>query len=558
MSDISSKMRNNPNSFAKPAEVIKEFTCYSLNQRSGIEVISPPKKPSVYCYGGRSGVPLYYDKEKGKIYVDQTDKHTLVVGATASKKSRLIAMPTVRLLGAARESMIICDPKAEIYTRTASYLQSKGYDIKILNMRTPKLGSAWNPLDVPYQLFLNGDINRAYEFVNDIAVNLTNMEKSNKEAFWDNSAGSLFFGLILLLFKFCKEYAKPNSAVNIGNIFSLRNTMFTRANQFTNNPLWRFAKEDPFIVSTLIGTVETANETRAGILSVFDQKMRAFAIQPLLLDMLSFNDIDYGALTNHPTAFYLILPDEKTGYHGLVSLFVKQSYEFLIHLAQDKFSRNQDLGIRVNYILDEFSSLPTINDFSAMITAARSRNVRFNLFLQSKHQLRLRYGDDSDTIMSNCENWIFLASRELDFLREVSELCGDCGANTKRPLLSVSDLQRFDKDKGEALLLCGRNKPMITYLADISYFDRDSPKPMVPEHPVQRARYKLSFEEVMNRKSENPDAGFIHAPINFAIEENLPTEKLLPEKTPNKAGKETVSKSGKSTIIVKEDTTDDV
>lgn len=471
---------------------------YFVQQPENIEHIFPPKKALPFQCGGKSGVPIYFSSEEKKIYMDPTDKHTAVIGSTASKKSRLIAMPTVRLLGVAGESMIISDPKAEIYKRTAAYLNENGYEIKVINLREPQLGSSWNPLAIPYQFYKEGNIDRAYEFANDIAVNLTNIDKRKEDVFWDNSAGSFFLGLILLLFKYCSTFGEPVESVNIGNVLRLRNSICSGFGiASTNNGLWQFAKEDPFITSALIGTIETANDTRAGILSVFDQKMRAFAIQPSLINMLSFNDINYATLSDKPSAIYLILPDEKTGYHGLVSLFVKQSYEFLINIAQKKMTERKELGVRVNYILDEFSSLPTISDFSAMITAARSRNIRFNLFLQSKHQLRLRYGEDCDTILSNCENWIFLTSRELEFLKEISDLCGECEGSQKKPLLSVSDLQRFDKEQGEALILSGRNKPMITHFADIDFFDGGIPPSYISEKALSRKAQYIDFDSTI-------------------------------------------------------------
>lgn len=523
MSDISAKTRNYPNAFTKPEDISKLLASYSLQQPKNNELIAPPKRNWQFRFGGMSGLPLYYSVEEKKVYVDQRDRHTAVIGPTASKKSRLVAMPAVRMMGAAGESMIISDPKAEIYHRTAAYLRENGYEVKVLNLREPQCGAAWNPLSVPYQFFKAGYIDQAYEFANDIAVNLTNLDKSKKDVFWDNSAGSFFFGLILLLFRYCDIFGEPEESVNIGNILKLRNAICTGSGmRLPNGPLWSFAKEDPFIASALIGTIETATETRAGILSVFDQKMRAFSIRPSLLNMLAFNDIDYTSLTKKPTAVFLILPDEKTGYHGLVSLFVKQSYEFLIHLAQNRLNEEQEMGVRVNYILDEFSSLPAISDFSAMITAARSRNIRFNLFLQSKQQLRLRYGEDCDTILSNCENWIFLTSRELGLLKEVSELCGECGGSPKKPLLSISDLQRFDKESGEALVLSGRNKPMITRLADIDYFDGGIPDPTTYGNPVVRVACDIDIQKNMRtwKKSKNLEkTPVLDTPVSIMLDD---------------------------------------
>ena len=328
------------------------------------------------------------------------------------------------------------------------------------------------------------------------------IDKSEKDAFWDNSAGTLFFGLILLLFKYCHEHNEPDNSVCISNVIELRNILFSTISPQTS-ALWEYAKTDRFIETMLIGTVTTAEVTRQGILSVFDQKMRAFLVQPALLDMLSKNDSDYDYITEKPSVVYLILPDEKTGYHNLVSLYVKQSYEYLIYKAQNNCDKSKDFGLRVNYILDEFSSLPAISDFPAMITAARSRNIRFNLFLQSKKQLFLRYGEDCDTIMSNCENWIYLSSRELAFLKELSELCGDTNSVNKKSLLSVSDLQRLDKEKGQVLVLSGRTKPLISNLPDINFYDGGHPeKPSFLCFSLEKKTDNIDKDNFHNRVSK--------------------------------------------------------
>lgn len=455
-------------------ELIRPFCAHSLKNGAPIRRNSTVIRPWNTNLGG---IPLAWDEQNAIVSVDHTDTHTLVIGPTGSKKSRLIMMPLVRILGGSGESMIISDPKAEIYNRTASYLQQNGYDIFVLNLRSPMHGQRWNPLAIPFEFYSKGEIDKAYEFVNDIAENLLQADKSNSEPFWDNSAGSFFFGLVLLLFKYCKDHHLTKDFVHMGSVVSVRNALFTGARGEKNLQLWEYAKSDPIIASSLVGTVETAKDTRAGILSTFDQKIRMFSIQPNLLDMLGGSDFDLNAIGQKPTAIFLIVPDEKTGYHGLVSLFIKQSYEYMIFDAQNQAERDGfhigTLSNRVNYVLDEFSSLPTIRDFPAMVTAARSRNIRFTLAIQSKHQLIQRYKDETDTIQTNCNNWIFLTGRELQLLEEISSLCGKTLEDNPQPILSVSDLQRLDKDAGEALLLCGREKPCITRLADIDTYDNN-------------------------------------------------------------------------------------
>lgn len=411
------------------------------------------------------------------IFADDTDNHTLIIGPTGTKKSRLIAMPTVRILSAAGESMIITDPKAEIYNRTGRYLQDCGYNVFIINLREPNHGYKWNPLAIPYQFYKNGDIDRACEFANDIAENLTKVGISTSEPFWDNSAGSLFFGLTMLLFKYCSEHEIPDDDVNIGNVIKLKNELFDcddREMRKDKSPLWLYGKQDFIIASALSGTIAAPNETYGSIMSVFNEKMTLFQIRPSLLNMLSMDSGIFENVDNTPTAVFLILPDEKTAYHGLASLLIKQSYEYIIFKAQTRTGGLLDTttNVRVNYILDEFSSLPTVNDFPAMITAARSRNIRFNIFVQSKHQLEIRYEKEAETIQANCGNWIFLSSRELKLLDELSRLCGPEHKDRPNvPQVSITLMQQLDKHQGEALVLSGRMKPHIAKLFDINDYD---------------------------------------------------------------------------------------
>ena len=212
-----------------------------------------------------------------------------------------------------------------------------------------------------------------------------------------------------------------------------------------------------------------AEQTNAGILSVFDSKMFFLKISPSLNDMLSEGKSRIEDIRKKPGVVYLIYPDEKTALHKLVSLFVKQSYEQLIYLAQNDVASD---AVRVNYILDEFSSLPAISDFPAMITAGRSRGIRFNLLIQSRHQLKLRYSEETETIMSNCDNWIFLNGREVEFLKDISALCGEYEREgVRRSVLSLTDLQRLEKESGDALVLQGRLKPYLTNLKDIGEYN---------------------------------------------------------------------------------------
>lgn len=468
------------------------------------------------------GVPLDYNPQNRSVYVDGSDAHTLLVGSTGSKKSRLVVIPTVRILAAAGESMVISDPKGEIYQRTAGYLQEKGYTVNAINLRDPALGDSWNLLAVPYQMFAAGEVDKACGFINDAAVNL--IEISGKDPYWDYSSRDLLFGLILLLFELCKELGLSENTVNMQNVLRLKEELFSSVTSsiIQDSVLWKYAKKHPLVKTKLLGTVICPSDTLSCILSVFDQHMSCFTLMPQLIQMLSTSTIDLRDAGFQKQAVFLIMPDEKTTYHKLVAIFIKQSYEFLIDVAYKECENNR-FPVRVNFLLDEFSSLPAISDFPQMITASRSRNIRFTLIVQSKHQLIQRYGEETETIQSNCGNWLFLTSREIALLREISELSGETGG--KGPLISVSRLQHLDKEAGECLVFSGRLHPYLANLADIDLYDKKEYKTLPMKARGENRNFQtpsftdlLAAREKEQRKKEDTPKNKRAAPVDGALD----------------------------------------
>lgn len=494
-------------------KIKKEYPYFDLNTRT----FSGGKNTD---YSG--GIPLMYDYDARRLYIDSSDTHSLVYGSTGSLKTRTIVSPGIKVLGYAGESMIINDPKGELFARHAGDLKKQGYNIVEINFRDPSLGNSWNPLFIPYQFYVNGDLDKSAEFVNDIANNLMVSDRSTDDPFWDFSASDLLYGLIQLLFRYCKDHSAPINAVNIGNLLTLRRTLFSGKQQAQNTILWKYASEDELVAASLSGSVYAPKDTMNSILSVFDQKMRSFTIQPTLLEMLANNDFDIADIGKTKTAVFLITPDEKTSYHRLVSMFVKESYEYLIYLATQ--TEDNKVENRINYILDEFSSLPKIADMPSMISAARSRDIRFLLVVQSQSSLKQRYAEEAETIISNCTNWIFFTSRELGLLRELSELCGT--QKNHMPNISIYDLQHLSKDRREALILSGRLKPCKVSMLDIDRFGDRSYILLEHEKRDRMERNRLSFElkeEIKNKYipqlPNNPFSGPTSAVSNKRPEE---------------------------------------
>lgn len=451
----------------------------------------------------KGGVPMDYDPKANLVYADGSDAHTLLIGATGSKKSRLVVMPTVRILGAAGESMVTCDPKAEIYQRTSGYLKQLGYDLHVVNLRDPSKGDGWNILEIPFKLYNSGEIDKACEYINDQAAALIPI--NSKDPYWDYSSRDLYVGLVLLLFELSIKFGQGLKSVNIQNLLRLKTDLFTStiSREIKKTDLWAFADKHDLIRTKLLGIVICPSDTMGCILSVFDQYLSCFSLQPQIINLLNETTLKLDRIGYEKTAIFLIMPDEKSTYHKLITVFIKQVYELLIDQA---YTDRQDNGfpIRVNFLLDEFSSLPTISDFPQMIAASRSRNIRFTLVIQSKHQIQQRYGEEAETIQSNCANWMFLNSREVPLLQEISTLAGEKG---NKPLIPVSRLQHLDKEKGECLIFAGRLYPYIACLPDISEYDHDNfrewPMPQRNHESDKIISFVTMLEQQRNADSSN-------------------------------------------------------
>ncbi len=436
-----------------------------------------------------SGMPFCC--RDGEVYTDDSDSHTLIFGNTGTKKTRNFCIPGVYTIGMAGESMIISDPKGEIYRNTSGFLERQGYEIKVLNLREPECSSKWNPLLLPYRYYRSGDTDRAIEMISDFAMQLTAQIHMERDLFWENQAMDLLVGLILILF----ESEPDEKKVHMESIQHIRMYMEVEK-EGDSNIFWDLLEsfpENSFVRYKLasIYALRRTEKTFASIVSTFDSMIRMFLFNKKIMGMLDSTEINFDTLGEERTALYLIISDEKTTFHFLVSVFVKQCYECLIEHAQK--TKTGMLLRRVNFILDEFSNFPKIADMSAMISAARSRNIRFFLVVQSKQQLLSMYGDEAETIKSNCRNWIYLSCRELGLLQEIEALCGTLYISGKGelPLLSISQLQmlKIGWEDSQALVLRGGVRPHITWVKDFSVY------PQASYQMIPFARRKLERPE---------------------------------------------------------------
>ena len=451
------------------------------------------------------GLPIISDGRTA--YVDDSDTHTLIFGSTGSKKTRLFGMPLINILAMAGESFIATDPKGELYDKTSGLVSAKGYETIVLNFRDLSQSDFWNPLTMPYELFHSGRTDEAISLVNDFIATLAEPQrnKTNDVYFIDLACSQALANMLFFI-----ATATPEEA----NIYNFADFFSACSTPDETEIISRYVA-DGSIASINFKSVLTnkkADKTFGNVSSCVSAMLNPFVTRKALCQVLSRCSFDVGSISRVKTAIYIVVPDEKTTLHFLVTSFIKQIYEALISEAQQQ--ENNELPVRMNFILDEFCNIPAIPDMPTMISAARSRNMRFFLMVQSLWQLRSKYDEDANTIKGNCDNWVFLASREYELLQEISNLCGNTyykdsnESILSRPLISTSELQRLNKDFGETLVLHGRHYPFVTELPDIDEyrFKKYPPaKPKERELP-QIVRYDVNavLSEIFERKRPIP------------------------------------------------------
>ena len=423
------------------------------------------------------GIPLLMKNDK--ILVDNGEYHNLVIGATGSGKTQTIIFPTVEILAKHKESMIITDPKGEIYEATSNMLREKGYDVLVLNFRDPQEGNCWNPMTLPYKMYKEGNQDKAIELLDDLAANILYEENSgNADPFWEKTSADYFAGLTLALFDDAKE-----NEVNLNSI-SLMTTVGEEKFGGSTYMKEYFSMKDPSSAAytNASGTIMAPNETKGSIISVFKQKIKLFATRDNLSEMLSHSDVDLATIGERPTALYIVIQDEKKTYHSLVTILLKQCYETLIATAQKHGGK---LPVRTNFLLDEFANMPPMKDITTMITAARSRAIRFTMIIQNFAQLDQVYGkENAETIRGNCGNLIYLITTELKALEEISKMCGEVKSKkddktSSTPLVTVSDLQKMKQF--EVIIMRLRLNPFKTKF--IPYYKWDIKRYAKAEYP---------------------------------------------------------------------------
>lgn len=397
---------------------------------------------------------------KERIYSVNEDLHTLTIGETGSGKTRTMVLQSIVSLGLAGENMVITDIKGELSEFTAKFLKSIGYEVVYLDFKNPLKSTRFNFLKPVIDAVNKDDIDSAVELVWDITSQLIGEIKG--EPIWQNGEAAIIAGAIISVvydnryrpeyqnfanvYNFLAEMCKP---VQIGKEMILPVNEYSKSLDETHPAKSLFA----------IGEI-APSRTRGSFYTSALTTLKLFTSQRLA-DMTSQAEFELKDLGIKRMAVFIILPEDRDTYNQIAALYVGLQYQALSKMADLVGGR---LKIRCNYLLDEFGNFPAIPNFLQMITVARGKGVRFNLFLQDLSQLIRTYEKEgADTVYGNCQVWIYLRTGNKETLELISAKLSQYTVSS----YSLSGSTEVNKNANSSFSrqLSGRNLLQVNELA---------------------------------------------------------------------------------------------
>ena len=383
-----------------------------------------------------------------------------VYGASGSKKTRAFCMNMILQSAARRSSLIICDPKSELYEKSSAYLRDQGYTVKVFNLVTPSASDSWNCLSE-----IEGQELMAQLFCDVIIKNTGNGQGDH---FWDNAEMNLLKALVLYV-----ERGYPEDRRNIGEVYQLLATSSEKELNalFDVLPISHPAKA-PYSIFK-----QSSESVRGGVIIGLGSRLQVFQNQDIR-NITGYDEIDLELPGKKPCAYYCITSDQDSTFDFLSSLFLSFIFIKLVRYA-DQNCPGGALPVPVHVLGEELCACGVIPDLSRKISVIRSRNISMSCVFQNLAGLQNRYPYNQwQEILGNCDITLFLGCTDALTAQFISDRTGEVSIAVtskakqlgtwrisnytpeyretsgvgKRKLMTMDEVLRMDVDKALVIL----------------------------------------------------------------------------------------------------------
>lgn len=362
------------------------------------------------------------------------NKNAAIYGASGSGKSRAYVRNQILQCVRRGESVVITDPKSEMYASMAGYLEDQGYHVRVFNLINPELSDSWNAvhevMENPDQLEL-----MAQTFAS-VVISNTIGEGGKADHFWDNAEMNLLKALLLYV---VEDGSRRIEDKNFGEVYRLITEVDanTLEAMFEALPPTHPAKQ-PWNIF-----IKAGPQVKGNVIIGLGSRLQVFqaaSIRKLTADI----DIDLTLPGKEKTAIFIIMSDQDATLNFLSSLFFSFIFIKLVRFA-DLYGKNGKLIVPVNFILDEFPNIGRIPDFEKKISTVRSRDINISLIFQNLAQLQNRYPQGTwEEILGNCDAQLFLGCTDQLTAEYVSKRTGELtvevsSTQVQRQAIAITD-----------------------------------------------------------------------------------------------------------------------
>lgn len=330
-----------------------------------------------------------------------------VYGASGSMKTRAFCVNRILQSAARGESLVITDPKSELYEKTSEYLRAEGYEVKVFNLVTPEASDSWNCL-----CEIEGEELMAQLFC-DVIIKNTGSERGDH--FWDSAEMNLLKALVLYV-----EQGYPPDKKNIGEVYKLLALCSEKElnDLFEQIPTVHPAKA-PYAI------FKQASETvRSGVIIGLGSRLQVFQNKQIR-NITAFDEIDLELPGKKPCAYFCITSDQDSTFDFLSSLFLSFVFIKLVRYA-DKNCPDGKLPVPVHVLGEELTACGVIPDLSRKISVIRSRNISMSCVFQNLAGLQNRYPYNQwQEILGNSDIQLFLGCVDELTAKYISDRSGE-------------------------------------------------------------------------------------------------------------------------------------
>lgn len=347
-------------------------------------------------------------------YKHKRNLNVLVVGGSGAGKSQTYAIPNIMQCNC---SMVITDPKAELLRKTGGVLERNGYEVRVFDLINPETSWCYNPF-----AYVRDDKD-VLKLINNLIRNTTPKGAQSSDPFWEKSETALLQALMLYLL-----HEAPPEEQNFPMIMEmLGSAQVKEDDEDYQSPLdilfERLEMRDPESIAVKQYAIykQAAGKTAKSILISVGVRLAAFNLKQIA-NLTCTDELDLYSIGEKKVALFCCIPDADTSMNYLVGMIYSNLFQTLYYVADRKYGGR--LSIPVHCIMDEWPNVALPDDFDKILATMRSRGISCSIIIQNIAQMKALFKDSYESLIGNCDEFLYLGGNEKEGHKYVSELLG--------------------------------------------------------------------------------------------------------------------------------------